>query len=365
MNKENKSIGISNTKVRDSSGKMIFKDPILCAQFLRDYIDIPMLKNVQPEDIEDETDRFVHIFSEERNSDVVKRIRIQPDNEIPFYFISLIEHKSGVDYNVIMQVFRYMAFIWEDYEKEMNRKYPGISKTEGFKYPPILPIIFYDGTDNWTAVTSLHDRVMFSDILGEYIPDYQCIVMKLKDYTNAELIEKKNILSLVLLIDKMRDMEDFSEFLDNLQPEDLDEVTEKTPEYLLKLAAKIMEVFLAKLNVPEKEAAAFTEKIWERSMGELFLSLKESILAEQEEARKRGMQEGREEGQKKGREEGRKEGREEGRKEGRAEALNYAIDQTIHIMKVLDAEKEMAVEQLIEKFGIGRDDAARRVEANW
>ena len=64
---------LTNTKLRDSSAKIIFKDPILCAQFLRDYVDIPILKDVEPEDIEDETDRFVHLFTEERDSDVVKR----------------------------------------------------------------------------------------------------------------------------------------------------------------------------------------------------------------------------------------------------------------------------------------------------
>ncbi|MCI8764682.1 MAG: Rpn family recombination-promoting nuclease/putative transposase [Lachnospiraceae bacterium] len=36
--------------------------------------------------------------------------------------ISLIEHKSKVDYNVVMQIFRYMSFIWEDYEREMEKK---------------------------------------------------------------------------------------------------------------------------------------------------------------------------------------------------------------------------------------------------
>ena len=65
--------GLTNTTFRDSSAKIIFKDPILCAQFLRDYVDIPILKDVEPEDIEDETDRFVHLFTEERDSDVVKR----------------------------------------------------------------------------------------------------------------------------------------------------------------------------------------------------------------------------------------------------------------------------------------------------
>ena len=42
---------LTNTKLRDSSAKIIFKDPILCAQFLRDYVDIPILKDVEPEDI--------------------------------------------------------------------------------------------------------------------------------------------------------------------------------------------------------------------------------------------------------------------------------------------------------------------------
>lgn len=49
------------------SGKIIFEDPILCSQFLRGYTQIPLLKDVQPEDIEDVTERYVHMFTEERS----------------------------------------------------------------------------------------------------------------------------------------------------------------------------------------------------------------------------------------------------------------------------------------------------------
>lgn len=101
---------LDNSKPKDSSSKLIFDNPILCSRFFRDYVDIPMLKDVQPEDIEDVTHRFVHMFTEERNSDSVKKVHIKT-NETPFYLISLIEHKSDVDYNVVMQVFRYMTFI--------------------------------------------------------------------------------------------------------------------------------------------------------------------------------------------------------------------------------------------------------------
>jgi hypothetical protein len=55
---------------------------------------------------------------------------------LPLYIISLVEHKSRVEYNVIMQVLRYMVYIWEDYEKDMERLFPGISSRKDFRYPP-------------------------------------------------------------------------------------------------------------------------------------------------------------------------------------------------------------------------------------
>ena len=95
--KENK--GLNNTRYKDSSGKTIFEDPILCSQFLRDYVDIPLLKDVQPEDIEDVTERFIHMFTEEREADVVKKVTLKNS---PFYVVSLIEHKTDIDYNVVI-----------------------------------------------------------------------------------------------------------------------------------------------------------------------------------------------------------------------------------------------------------------------
>ena len=68
---------ILNTKVRDSSGKAIFADNELCAQFVRDYVDIPELKHVTAEDIEDVSSQFVTLFAEERNADRVKRIQLK------------------------------------------------------------------------------------------------------------------------------------------------------------------------------------------------------------------------------------------------------------------------------------------------
>lgn len=60
--------------VRDISSKTVFDNPVLCAQFLRDNINIPILKNVTPEDIEDVSERYRPYLGMEFESDSVKRI---------------------------------------------------------------------------------------------------------------------------------------------------------------------------------------------------------------------------------------------------------------------------------------------------
>lgn len=47
MTKKNKII--NNPRLYDSSSKLSFGDNILCSQFLRDYADMEILKNIQPE----------------------------------------------------------------------------------------------------------------------------------------------------------------------------------------------------------------------------------------------------------------------------------------------------------------------------
>ena len=67
---------VNNTKAHDNGAKLIFDDPILCAQFLRGYTNIELLKDVQPEDIEDISERFLPMWQEGRDSDSVKKGRL-------------------------------------------------------------------------------------------------------------------------------------------------------------------------------------------------------------------------------------------------------------------------------------------------
>lgn len=334
-----------NSKLRDSSGKLIFKDSTLCDQFLRDYTNIPQLKIVQPEDIEDVSERYIHMFAEERNSDVVKKVKIR-DDEIPFYLISITEHKSNIDYNTVMQILRYMIFIWEDYEKEQNKRHPGIAKTKKFRYPPILPLIFYDGIENWTAALQLKERIYLSDMFAEYIPDYKCMLVQIQDYSSQKIMENKDELSILMLINKLRKTADFKTMEEEISPEYLKTVTENTSEYLLGIMAEVVSVLLYRLKLPQEEVDDFMGQIKERKMGELFTHFEGyDVPAMRIKLRKEIREEIRDEV----REEVKDEVREEVKDEVREEVKDENIKIFIKVLKELGISKESIETKLISK----------------
>ena len=225
---------------------------------------IDMLKDVQPEDIEDISERFIWLWQEGRDSDSVKKIRITKDGqEISLYLIALIEHQSSVHYDMAFRILRYIVMLLNKYAKDQEKLHPGITKTKGFRYPPILPVVFYDGTDNWTAVRDFKDRVFLSDVLDEYIPSFQYLVVPLQKYTDQELIEKGDELSLIMLVDKLRNASDFKKFKD-IPEEYLEHISRNSPESVLKLISSIIAVLLYKLNVPTDEVTEFTDRIERR-----------------------------------------------------------------------------------------------------
>ncbi|MBP3543168.1 MAG: Rpn family recombination-promoting nuclease/putative transposase, partial [Lachnospiraceae bacterium] len=244
------------------------------------------------------------------------------------------EHKANIDYNVVMKILRHMVFIWEDYEKEMDKKQPGLSKTKGFQYPPVLPIIFYDGKDSWSAATHLKDRIFLSDVLTEYIPDFNCILVQLKNYSNTELMKRKDELSIIMMIEKLQKASDFSVLGTDVSPQYLQDVTSESPAYLLDIMAQIIEILLLRLNVPSEEASDFAGQVKERHMGELFTHFETYDVQAT-----------------------RREEREKTTEKGSEKLLNTSKD--------LTHSKETAVVQLMKQYELTESEALEKIKLYW
>ncbi len=356
---------VINSQVRDSGGKIIFGDNTLCSQFLRDYIPLPYLKDVQPEDIEDVSDRFVPLFAEERNADRVKRVNIRGAN--PFFLVSLIEHKTHVDYNVCMQIFRYMVYIWDAYEKEAEQKQKGISKQAGFKYPVVLPIVYYEGAENWTVPADFKSRIQQGEAFAKYIPDFEYYLVPLKDYSNEELLEQSDEISLVMLINKLQTPEDVEKFR-RIPPQKLQEILNETPKYLLDIIGDVFLAFLLKENLPVEEAEDLVGKVREKNMGMLFENMVKMDI--QEERRKTEEQRRKTEEERRKTEEERRKTEEQRCRAEEAEQkaqdamqkLEDSIRLFVESCQEFGIEKEEVVAKLAEKYQLEPEEAGKMVE---
>ena len=130
---------------RDVNSKDVFRNNRLASQFLRDYLGLSIFSDITPEDLEDVTERYRYLLGIEIEGDTVKKVRIHiQDKDQEVYVVSLIEHKSQVDYDVAMQLLRYMSAIWWEHAKKENEKKDKVSRNKNFRYPLIIPVIYYE-----------------------------------------------------------------------------------------------------------------------------------------------------------------------------------------------------------------------------
>ena len=296
--------GKNNDRNRDISSKTVFRDRVLCAQFFQDNFDIPALKNVRPEDIEDISERFLPYLGTEFDSDTVKKIRIldisrktesgtETENRPPF-LVSLIDHKSVIDYDAAMQLLRYMMCIWTEYRREMEAKSPGCTSRKKFRYPVILPIIYYEGKSGWTADRCLSGRIADSAEYGNWIPDFRYEVVRIHDYSNDDLLKRGNEMSLVMLINKIQDASDLEKFI-HISPQELNSIVRNSPRHVLDRVVEVMENLCFKINTSDEERIQCVRKVRDREMGYLFENMEHIDIQEERRKRKEERQKAEEE----------------------------------------------------------------------
>ena len=240
--------------VRDANSRDIFKNNILASQFLKNYTGIPIFADIVPEDVEDVTGKFRAFLGIEYESDAVKKVYIRKKDgslEKEVYVVSLIEHKRAVDYDVAMQLLHYMCAIWQEHKVAQNKIQEGVSRKKEFRYPLIIPIVYYEGKRKWTAGLHLKDRIEFADEMGKYIPQ--------------EDLNKFRKLSVVLL----------------------DSIYANAPEEIKEIYCTIIESLLKKMHMPSEEIEDIMGEMGGQSMGYLFENMdKIDIQAEREKTKR-------------------------------------------------------------------------------
>lgn len=273
-------------KIKDNSYKELFDNPEVFIQFIKHFSNVPLLNDIKAEDIEDYTSRFIPLFLEEKDADSIKVVKIKED----IFVITMIEHQSEVCYNMSCRMLWYMVLIWNEWIKQKEKEEKGITIRKDFKLPPILPIVYYTGTDTWSA------EVNFSNEFSKYIPNFSYELVPLNKYTIENLMKYEDVLSFIMILDKIKKPAQIKEILEKITEEYINKVNENIPDNLLQLIKNIVFLFLKKIDASKKEREEIESLINERRFSNMFETLEYNIQKEREQYREEGRLEGKFEG---------------------------------------------------------------------
>jgi hypothetical protein len=251
-------------KTKDNSFNKIFGNKYLFVQFIRDFLNIDILKNIKPDDIEDVSERYLPLNAEGRDSDTVKKIKL-PELGGELFVIALVEHESGVNYRMPFKMLRYISLVLDKYEEEVNKE-KRVSYQKGFLFPPVLPIVFYDGEANWTAKTNFLETTQLSSAFAKYIPKFEYELVSLKNYKKADIRKFGDVLSLVMLADRFS----LGEMV-GMPKEYVEQLSSlKLPHSLRLLVAEVSAALMRRLDVPEDEIEEQNSIIYTQGVKKMF-----------------------------------------------------------------------------------------------
>ncbi|KLO24218.1 Rpn family recombination-promoting nuclease/putative transposase [Marinitoga sp. 1155] len=177
----------------DQLFKEMFQDKDMIIEFINLFL--PSLKkfNITPDKITIEKTKFTDLNYGDKESDIL--FKINYDNNDLYLFL-LLEHQSSIDYLMQFRILEYMVRIWRNY---INRHK---SKNKGFKLPPIIPVVFYNGKRKWTAEIWYMEKIQNWQLFDIYTPRFKYELIDLSQIDRKRLIDIKNALGLLLSIDK-------------------------------------------------------------------------------------------------------------------------------------------------------------------
>ena len=174
-----------------------------------------------------------------------------------------------------------------------------------------------------------------------------------RDYSNEMLMEKKDEISLVMMINKLQTVEDIENFR-RLPAKEIDAILEDSPEQLVETIAKVLKAFLLKMNVPVPETERLADKVREKKMGELFADMdKIDIQAERRNTAS----------EKQRADEAERQAAEERHRADIAE--ENAIKLLIELSQEFGASMDAAMQSLMDKKNMTEEEALEKVKIYW
>lgn len=180
----------------DLGYKSIFSHKKTFIEFLKSFINKEWVQLINEENLVLIDKEFVHEDFREEEADIVYRGNIG-GNDVIFYI--LMELQSKVDFRMPVRLLMYMTEIWRDELKNTEDK---IKTRKDYKLPAVVPIVVYNGKNNWTAARCFKEVLNGYELFEDNIMDFRYLLFDINRMEETELLDIANVVSSIFLLDQ-------------------------------------------------------------------------------------------------------------------------------------------------------------------
>ncbi|OON99648.1 MAG: hypothetical protein ATN35_11655 [Epulopiscium sp. Nele67-Bin004] len=327
---------------QDKTYRNFLKNKVIFLELLQSFVAEEWATKLTIENLHEEKSKFVLSDFDERESDILYSATI---NDSKVYFYILLEVQSTIDFSMPIRILSYTWEIWREHIKfiidKSTLKNPKEEiKKRSFRLPPVIPIVLYNGAEPWTENKKFKDCIANADLFGNYIINFEYLLIDVNSYTKQDLTQLKNVISSIFLLDQKISQQEFINRIEVI----LTEMIEPNSAYALWMKNWLSVVLN---NSVREEVLSIFDSQNKEEVSHMIANINQTIQEEKELAIELGKVIGIEEGLKEGKiigvEEGLKEGKiigvEEGLKEGKVIGIEEGkILLVINLLDILDDE---------------------------
>ncbi|KMQ49398.1 Transposase [Chitinispirillum alkaliphilum] len=143
--------------------------------FVANYVPKKISSQLNLQTLAIQKDSFIDKELSEHFSDILYSVKLRGK---PAFLYLLFEHKSYIDPWTGFQLLRNMVKIWEQYRKQHKRTK---------KLPLIVPILIYQGAQQWKAETSITHLFENVENTRDYIPEFKTEVYDISHIPDEQI----------------------------------------------------------------------------------------------------------------------------------------------------------------------------------
>lgn len=183
----------------DKGYKKSLQNPREFLHFLKKYVRADWMMELKESDLIPCDKEMLERDYEGKEADLIYRAQMQDGRET-FIFI-LQELQSGIDHTMI---FRILVYVVNTLMKHFLSTDKNERERAGFRLPSMVPIVFYNGAEKWTAVRSLKEYQNGGEVFGDYVLNLKYYLVELSEIGEEYILSTNTVLDNIMYCDKYR-----------------------------------------------------------------------------------------------------------------------------------------------------------------